>query len=617
MMMWFSRGMIFPGRSAASFLLSRRGSGRRSARSARDGAAAIRKGVDAGGDEPLGDPRLRQDEGELAHLAERDAGDEGRPEREPGNEGGHAGGEGLDRQDAQGRQQQHQRVQHEIVDIQQHADGDEKEAREHVLEGKDLPQGLMAVFGVRDDQSRQEGAEGQGEAGGMGEPGHGQADGQRRDQKKLPAPGLGDAEEDAGDEPPREKGDEQNDADDLAAENGQGAPFGLLRSRQQRDHEHHRDHGDILEDKDAQGRVPLGRFHFGAVLEDLHDDGRAAERNEKAGENRLAGTEARQPRNGKGAKDGQQDLQGSAQKDGLPDPKEAPEGELQADGEHEQNDARLRQRFDRRDLVDQGQAVRSGQEARQEEADDDGQTDPVAEVDHHHGQQNDDQDVVEDECFHFPSSARLPETVVPAKAGSPLNTGFRLVSCMTFDRFGCRSNNSIGSVDVFQGNRLITAQTEVGIGRPDLEILDVTALTDKIGQIIGNDRRRVFFHEHIGGMPRFRQRIAGSEMMPDVICVLGLPRQLPEVMVVVAGDKDQFVKELIALRLDQFHKPLKNHCRLTVVGQCQFKNIAIENEGWLLPAPIGFNQTAQTIRQPNHDRAWTGGIDIPILQAGH
>ena len=54
---------------------------------------------------------------------------------------------------------------HEITDIEQHADGDEKEAREDVLEGQDLPEGLMAVFGVRDDQPRQKGTEGQGEAG--------------------------------------------------------------------------------------------------------------------------------------------------------------------------------------------------------------------------------------------------------------------------------------------------------------------------------------------------------------------------------------------------------------------------------------------------------------------
>ena len=127
----------------------------------------------------------------------------------------------------------------------------------------------------------------------MGEPGDGQADGERRDQKQLPAPGLGDAEKDAGDEPPREERNEQDDADDLAAENREGAPLGLLRSRQQRDQQHHRDDGHILEDEDAQGCVPLGRFHFGAVLEDFHDDGRAAERDEKAGENRLAGTEAR------------------------------------------------------------------------------------------------------------------------------------------------------------------------------------------------------------------------------------------------------------------------------------------------------------------------------------
>ena len=91
---------------------------------------------------------------------------------------------------------------------------------------------------------------------------------------------------------------------------------------------------------------------------------------------------------------------GSAQQDRLPDPEEAPEGEFQADGEHQQDDARLRQRFDRFDLVDQGESVRSGQEARQQEADDDGQPDPVAEVDHHDGQQDDDQDVVDEERAH-------------------------------------------------------------------------------------------------------------------------------------------------------------------------------------------------------------------------
>lgn len=240
----------------------------------------------------------------------------------------------------------------------------------------------------------------------MGEPCDGQADGQRGDQKQLPASGFGDAEKDAGDEPTRKEWNEKTDADNLAAENGEGAPLGLLCSRQKRDQQHHWDDGDVLEDEDAQGRVPLGRFHFGAILEDFHDDGRAAERNEKAGENGFPGTKAGEPGHGKGGEDGQQDLQGPSEQDRLPDPKEAPEGEFQADREHQQDDARFRQRFDRIDLVDQGEPVRSGQESRQEKADDDGQPDPVTKVNHYDGQQNDDQNVIEKEGVHFLASPK-------------------------------------------------------------------------------------------------------------------------------------------------------------------------------------------------------------------
>ena len=277
------------------------------------------------------------------------------------------------------------------------------------LKGQDLSEGLMAVFGVRDDQPRQKGAEGQGEAGRMGEPGDGQADGQRGDQKQLPAPGLGDAEKDAGDEP-LARGMERADTMPtilpprmarvrhsvccVPASSGISSIIGTTAMS-------------------WKMRMPRAAFPWGVsisarswrIFMTMAVLLRAKRESRRKSPPRGPKPESRAT--AKVHRTVSSDLQGPAQQDRFADPEEAPEGEFQADGEHQQDDARFRQRLDRFDLVDQGESVRSGQDARQEKADDDGQPDPVAKVNHDDGQQNDDQDVVEEECVHFLASPKI------------------------------------------------------------------------------------------------------------------------------------------------------------------------------------------------------------------
>src|SRR4030042_3929188 len=118
---------------------------------------------------------------------------------------------------------------------EQHADGDKKETREDIPKWQDVPEGLVAVFGFGDDQARQEGTEGQGETGFVGQPGDGHAQGYRCDQEQLPASGFCDCVKDSGYEPLGQDRDEKNDPDDLRGEQDGGNPLTLRCSCQEWD----------------------------------------------------------------------------------------------------------------------------------------------------------------------------------------------------------------------------------------------------------------------------------------------------------------------------------------------------------------------------------------------
>ncbi len=89
---------------------------------------------------------LRQQEGEFADLGQAQSGKQGAADRIAEGRRGDDHDDGLD-EDEQGRQgQKPDPVGNEILDHQQHADGDEENARKIVAEGDDVSDDMMAVL---------------------------------------------------------------------------------------------------------------------------------------------------------------------------------------------------------------------------------------------------------------------------------------------------------------------------------------------------------------------------------------------------------------------------------------------------------------------------------------
>ena len=86
----------------------------------------------------------------------------------------------------QGGQHQHEgpALQHDMP-VQQHADADEKQAQQHIMEGPDVGLHLMLELGFRNQHARNKSAESQAQARQLGQPGQSQRNQQQVQDKQL------------------------------------------------------------------------------------------------------------------------------------------------------------------------------------------------------------------------------------------------------------------------------------------------------------------------------------------------------------------------------------------------------------------------------------------------
>ncbi len=253
----------------------------------------------------------------------------------------------------------------------------------------------MAVF-IGDDEPGQEGAEGEGKTCRVGQRRHGQTDENRGEQEELPALGPGDPVENPRHDPAGGGNREEDDAGGLGQQEQDVFLRYLGRTAQEGQQDHHRDHDEVLIDQDTEGVHPLRRFDFRPVLKEFHDDGGAAQGREKPDEDRLS------PGLAEGVGDcccrGEREchLEGPAEERRTPDLEEILEGEFQADGEEQGNDADLGELRDRLDVPDQAKAVGAREQARQKKAHDNRNLEPVAEIEHGGGKPDDEKNVVQE-----------------------------------------------------------------------------------------------------------------------------------------------------------------------------------------------------------------------------
>ena len=159
-------------------------------------------------------------------------------------------------------------------------------------------------------------------------------------------------------------------------------------------------------------------------------------------------------------------------------------------------------------------------------------------------------------------------------------------------------------------------QTEIGIGGQDLEIPDVAAALDEVGQEKRRHRLMTGLHKQVRSMPGKGQGTARLKMGCDMIQILGFPGQFPEVMVMIAGNKNNLLKEFIPFRHDQLNKALKDHGGLILMAQGQFEDVPVQDQGGLLPIPVFRNQMPQTTDEPAHDRTGMKRINLLAGQIG-
>ncbi|KAF5034337.1 hypothetical protein DSECCO2_597250 [anaerobic digester metagenome] len=330
-----------------------------------------------------------QDEGELADLAQAQAPQDGHVPRVAQEPAGHGGQGGLEDQDGRGQPQDLRQVRDDEGRVQEHADGHEEDAGEHVAEGKHPFQGRMAVLGFAHDEPGQEGAQGQGQPDARRQQGDGEAQAQGGHEKEFAA-----ARADDGLQYPRDElpGRHQQDAAHqgrLEAHLAQGHPRVAPRTGQQGHEEHHGHHGNVLEDEHAQGDAAVGRAQLGLLGQELQHDGRARQGGQEADEHGLAQPHPEGHEGQLEDGDGQQDLGRAADEDRLPEPLQFLQGQLHADDEQQQDDPDLSEDLDLVLRAHKAQPERPGQDARQQKADDRGNLEAVAGDDDGAGQAED------------------------------------------------------------------------------------------------------------------------------------------------------------------------------------------------------------------------------------
>jgi hypothetical protein len=165
---------------------------------------------------------------------------------------------------------------YEDVPVKHHADGDEEQPQQHVMEGADIRAHLVPVLGFGHQHSGDEGAQRQAQPGQLGQPGQAQGDEQQVQHEQLFALAPRHLREPPAHEllPARQQQPHQHRGLDQRQAQRQEQ---LVGRRAQRGHQHQqRHHRQILEQQNAHDLAPVFALQLGALGQELADDGRTA-----------------------------------------------------------------------------------------------------------------------------------------------------------------------------------------------------------------------------------------------------------------------------------------------------------------------------------------------------
>ncbi len=316
----------------------------------------------------------RQDERELANLRERD----GDGQRDPKGIAEHAHDHERDERLAdhdhrQRRQNQSGRFE-KITGRQQHADGDEKEHGKGVAHRQGFRRRAQAVIGSADDEPGQERTERHRDAEECGRS-HGDAEREREDRQReeLPRAGVGDVVEHEGNDPRADHDREADERGDLQRGHRQRHHDARLRSGigKEDGQQHERQHREqILDDEPADGDVSGRRMKLAMIGKHADKHDRARDRQRHA-EDDARGPAPSEPARDDGAEQGGHGaLRDRARNGDAPHRQQLFDMKLQADAEHEEDDADFGQLLGDVAVGHKAGRVRTHERAGQQVADD-------------------------------------------------------------------------------------------------------------------------------------------------------------------------------------------------------------------------------------------------------
>ncbi len=219
------------------------------------------------------------------------------------------------------------------LDIEQHADGDEKKTGKNIAKRQYIAQCVMAVFGFADDQTRQKSPQGKRQADTGGQPGGRQADDNDGQQEQFAAAGACHLIEQ----------DRHHIAGTEKYQHHHPQPFGRQQHQriaqisgppcQHGGNQHHGHDDNVLKDQNRQGGAAVGSIDFGTLLQQLEHNRGTAQSHQKTEKNGRASIRAEPDLDEVNDQQGHKNLQRAGDHDGLLDAQQVFEGKLYADGE--------------------------------------------------------------------------------------------------------------------------------------------------------------------------------------------------------------------------------------------------------------------------------------------
>ncbi|GJD75310.1 hypothetical protein CFIICLFH_3551 [Methylobacterium goesingense] len=288
----------------------------------------------------------------------------------------------ADEDDAQHRQHR-ERLADQDAGVEQHADGDEEQHREGVLQGQGIGRRLMAEVGFGQHHAGEEGAEREGDAEEFRRA-EGDAEGQRqhRQGEELPRARARRLIEEPGHEPAPAHQHHGGEDADLGQRQAEGEPDvavpGMVRGaravaaerggqrRQQHQGQHHR---QVLDDEPTHRDAALVAVEEPALLQSPQQHHGARHRQGEAEDEARPEAPAPDQRQGTAHGGGRHDLHDrTGQRDGAYR-HQVLDREVQADAEHQQDDADLGELARELAVADEARRVGADEDAREEVAD--------------------------------------------------------------------------------------------------------------------------------------------------------------------------------------------------------------------------------------------------------